>query len=157
MYAYAHAHHETVNARRDRPKIDSIDFQNDTANPNSNIIAGIFGGGRRGFFEYEKQIKLTKRILFVITSRDIFSTYLCISIYIQFLLEQMRKLKLFLIQVRSTFEYKIVCYSINKRWRKNCHNLSIRDVSHIFVKYFHWHWFMLILDFELILHFSCSQ
>lgn len=135
--AYAHAHHETVNARRDRPKIDSIDFQNDTANPNSNIIAGIFGGGRRGFFEYEKQIKLTKRILFVITSRDIFSTYLCISIYIQFLLEQMRKLKLFLIQVRSTFEYKIVCYSINKRWRKNCHNLSIRDVSHIFVKYFH--------------------
>lgn len=88
----------TVNARRDRPKIDSIDFQNDTANPNSNIIAGIFGGGRRGFFEYEKQIKLTKRILFVITSRDIFLYIFYISmysIYIQFLLEQMRKLNYF--------------------------------------------------------------
>lgn len=72
----------TVNTRRDRPKIDSIDFQNDTANPNSNIIAGIFGGGRRGFFEYEKQIKLTKRILFVITSRDIFLYIFYISMYI---------------------------------------------------------------------------
>lgn len=92
VYAYAHAHHEHRSARRDRPKIDSIDFQNDTANPNSNIIAGIFGGGRRGFFEYKKQIKLTKRILFVITSRDIFLYIFYISmysIYIQFLLEQM--------------------------------------------------------------------
>lgn len=63
----------TVSARCYRPKIDSNDSQNENRGSKFKYNRGNIWR-KRGFFEYEKQIKLTKRILFIIIARDIFFT-----------------------------------------------------------------------------------